>query len=139
MSEANKALVRRYYAAALGDLSGIDQVVSANFVDHHFPPGLPPGPAGVRQFFQTILGGIFSDMRLEHDFMLAEGDKVDCHFALVARHTGEFAGIQPKGKVIRCPAISTFRIADGKLSEHWVEMDSAALMQQLGLVPPPPR
>jgi hypothetical protein len=60
MSEANKALVRRYYAEAMGDLSGIEQVVSATFVDHHFPPGLPAGPAGVRQFFRNILGGIFS-------------------------------------------------------------------------------
>jgi predicted ester cyclase len=130
-SEANKDLVRRYYAEALGDLSCIDQVVSASFVDHHFPPGLPPGPEGVRQFFKTILGGIFSDMKIEHDFLLAEGDKVDCHFALVARHTGAFAGIQPKGKVIRCPAISTFRIQDGKLAEAWEIYDSGNLLQQL--------
>ncbi len=131
MSETNKALVRRYYAEALGDLSGIDQVVSATFVDHHFPPGLPAGPAGVRQFFQAILGGVFSDMRIEHDFMLAEGDKVDCHFALVAKHTGEFAGIKPKGNLIRCPAISTFRIANGQLAEAWEIFDSGNLFDQM--------
>ncbi len=131
MSEANKALVRRYYAEAMGDLAGIEQVVSATFVDHHFPPGLPPGPAGVRQFFRSILGGIFSDMQLEHDFMVAEGDKVDCHFALVARHTGEFAGIKPKGNLIRCPAISTFRVEGGKLAEAWEIFDSGSLLQQM--------
>jgi predicted ester cyclase len=131
MSEANKALVRQYYAEAMGRLSGIDRVVSASFVDHHFPPGLPPGPAGVRQFFQKILGSVFSDMRIEHGFMLAEGDKVDCHFALVARHTGEFGGIKPKGNVIRCPAISTFRIEGGKLAEAWEIYDSGSLLEQL--------
>jgi predicted ester cyclase len=131
MSESNKALVRRYYAEAMGDLSGIDQVVSPAFVDHHFPPGLPAGPAGVRQFFRSILGGIFSDMKLEFEFLLAEGDKVDCHFALVARHTGEFAGIKPKGNIIRCPAISTFRIQDGKLAEAWEIFDSGSLLQQM--------
>jgi len=131
MSETNKALVRRYYAEAMGDLAGIEQVVSATFVDHHFPPGLPPGPAGVRQFFQKILGGIFSDMKLEFDFLLAEGDKVDCHFALVAKHTGEFAGIKPKGNIIRCPAISTFRVEAGKLAEAWEIFDSGNLLQQM--------
>lgn len=131
MSEANKTLVRRYYAAAMGNMADFDNVVSATFVDHHFPPGVPPGPAGVRQFFQNILGGIFSDMKLEFDFLLAEGDKVDCHFALVARHTGEFAGIKPKGNLIRCPAISTFRIADGKLAEGWEIFDSGSLLQQM--------
>ena len=131
MSTANKALVRRYYAEAMGDLSGIEQVVSAAFVDHHFPPGLPAGPAGVRQFFHKILGGVFSEMKIEHDFMLAEGDRVDCHFALVARHTGEFAGIKPKGNVIRCPAISTFRIEGGRLAEAWEIFDSGNLFQQM--------
>ncbi len=131
MSEANKALVRRYYAEAMGGLSGIEQVVSTTFVDHHFPPGLPAGPAGVRQFFQNILSGIFSDLKIEHDFMLAEGNKVDCHFAAVARHTGEFAGIKPKGNLIRCPAISTFRIEDGKLAEAWEIYDSGNLLQQM--------
>ena len=131
MSEANKALVRRYYAEALGDLSGIEQVVSPTYVDHHFPPGLPAGPAGVRLFFQNILGTVFSDMKLEYGFMLAEGDKVDCHFALLAKHTGEFAGIQPKGNLIRCPAISTFRIENGKLAEGWEIFDSGNLFQQM--------
>ena len=131
MSEANKALVRRYYAEAMGDLAGIEQVVSATFVDHHFPPGLPPGPAGVRQFFQSILGGIFSDMKIEFDFLLTEGDKVDCHFALVAKHTGEFADIKPKGNIIRCPAISTFRVAGCKLAEAWEIFDSGNLLQQM--------
>lgn len=131
MSEANKTLVRRYYAAAMGNMADFDNVVSATFVDHHFPPGVPPGPAGVRQFFQNILGGIFSDMKLEFDFLLAEGDKVDCHFALVARHTGEFAGIKPKGNLIRCPAISTFRVEGGKLAEGWEIFDSGSLLQQM--------
>ena len=130
MSETNKNLVRQYYAEAMGTLAGIEEVVSATFVDHHFPPGLPPGPAGVRQFFQAIGGG-FSDMKIEHDFMLAEGDKVDCHFTLVARHTGEFAGIQPKGNLIRLPAISTFRVENGKLAEAWEIFDSGSLFQQM--------
>jgi len=131
MSETNKALVRQYYAEAIGGLSGIEQLVSVTFVDHHFPPGLPAGPAGVRQFFQNILGVIFSDMKIEHDFMLAEGNKVDCHFVLVARHTGEFAGVKPKGNSIRCPAISTFRVEDGKLAEAWEIFDSGNLLQQM--------
>jgi predicted ester cyclase len=131
MSDANKALVRRYYTQAMGGLSEIDQVVGDAFVDHHFPPGLPAGPAGVRQFFQGILAGVFSDMKIEIDFMLADGDKVDCHFALLARHTGEFAGIKPKGNPIRCPAISTFRVAGGKLVEAWEIFDSGSLFQQM--------
>ena len=130
MSEQNKALVRRYYEEAMGDLSGMDELLAADFVDHHFPPEMPPGPAGVRKFFTEVAGGAFSDMRIEIDFLLAEGDKVDCHFVFHARHTGEFADIAPQGNAIRLPAISTFRIAEGKLAEAWEIFDSASLLQQ---------
>jgi predicted ester cyclase len=131
MSEVNKRLVREYYQRALGDLSGMEAIVAPDFQDHHFPPDLPRGPQGVRQFFGTLLPSLFSDMRIEIDFLLAEGDKVDCHFALLARHTGEFAGIAPRGNAIRCPAISTFRIANGMLAEAWEIFDSGDLLKQM--------
>ena len=130
MSEANKALVKRYYKEVMGDLAGIAEVVAARFVDHHFPPDLPPGPAGVRQYF-TAMRGIFSDMKIAVEFMLAEGDKVDCHFTFTATHTGEFAGLKPKGNMIRLPAISTFRVQGGKLAEAWEIFDSGSLVQQM--------
>jgi len=131
MLEANKTLVRRYYAEVMGDLSGIGQVVSDTFVDHHMPPDLPQGPAGVRRFFKDILGGIFSDMKIEIEFMIAEDDKVDCHFVVTVKHIGEFAGIMPKGNTIRLPAISTFRIENAKLAEAWEIYDKDCMLQQM--------
>jgi predicted ester cyclase len=131
MLEENKALVRRYYQEVMGDLSGIDEIVSADFVDHHFPPDMPPGPAGVKKFFTGFARSVFSEMRIEIDFLLAEDDKVDCHFVFCARHTGEFAGIAPRGNAIRLPAISTFRVAGGKLAEAWEIFDAGSLRQQM--------
>jgi predicted ester cyclase len=92
---------------------------------------MPPGPAGVRKFFTEFLGSIFSDARIEIDFLLAEGDKVDCHFVFNARHTGDGAGIAPQGNSIVLSAISTFRIADGKLAEAWEIYDSGSMVQQM--------
>ena len=131
MSEENKALVRRYYHEATNDLAGIDEIVASTFVDHHFPPEMPPGPAGVKKFFTEFIAGIFSDIRIEIDFLLAEGDKVDCHFVCYARHTGDGAGIEPRGNTVRIPAISTFRIADGKLAEAWEIYDSGNMIEQM--------
>jgi predicted ester cyclase len=130
MSEANKALVQRYYREVLGDQAAIAEVVAASFVDHHFTPGLPAGPEGVRQYFKAMRG-VFSDMKIEIGFMLAEGDKVDCHFTFVAKHTGELLGIKPKGNLIRLPAISTFRIQGVKLAEGWEIVDSGILFEQM--------
>ncbi len=131
MSQEYKALVRRYYQEVTSDLSGIDQIVAPAFVDHHFPPEMPAGAAGVRKFFTEFIAGIFSDVRIEIDFLLAEGDKVDCHFVVYAKHTGDGAGIAPKGNSVRVPAISTFRIADGKLAEAWEIYDSGNMIEQM--------
>ena len=131
MSEQNKALVRRYYETATGDLSKMGEIVTAEFVDHHFPPSLSPGPAGVQKFFTEVLGSGFSKMRIEHEEMIAEGDKVVCRFTLRAVHSGEFAGIAATGKEIACPAISIFRVEDGKLAEGWEVADVFGLVLQL--------
>jgi len=131
MLEENKTLVRRYYELVAGDLAGIEEVVTADFVDHHFPPETPPGPDGVRQFFTQFIPAFFSDLRIEIDFLLAEGDRVDCHFVALFKHTGEFAGIAAKGNQLRIPAISTFRIAGGKLAEAWEMYDSGDMMRQI--------
>jgi predicted ester cyclase len=131
MLEQNKALVRRYYEEATGDLSGMGDLLTDSFIDHHFPPNLPPGLAGVKTFFTEVLGSGFSQMQIEHDEMIAEGNKVVCKFALRAIHSGEFAGIAATGKEILCPAISIFRIENGKLAEAWEVADVFGLLQQL--------
>lgn len=131
MLEENKTLVRRYYEAVAGNLAGIEEIVTPDFVDHHFPPNTPPGPAGVRKFFTQIIPASFSDLGIEIDFLLAEGDRVDCHFVALFKHTGAAAGIAPKGNQLRIPAISTFRITGGKLAEAWEIYDSGDMLRQM--------
>ena len=131
MLEQNKNLVRQYYQCVAGNLMGIEEIVAPDFVDHHFPPETPAGPQGVRQFFTQFIPTFFSDLRIEFNFLLAEGDKVDCHFTALFKHTGELAGIAPTKKQIRVPAISTFRIAGGKLAEAWEIYDSGDMLRQI--------
>jgi predicted ester cyclase len=130
MSDTNKGLVKRYYQVTSGDLVGIDDIVTANFVDHHFPPNLPPGPEGVRKFFNEVLGA-FTQRQIVIDELVAEGDRVVCKFVLEAVHTAEFAGIPATHRKIFCPAYSTFRIEDGRLTEGWELADLFGLFQQL--------
>jgi len=43
------------------------------------------------------------------------------------------------GKRFSVSGTSIYRIANGKIVEHWGEMDSLGLLQQLGLAPAPGR
>ncbi|TMC90469.1 MAG: ester cyclase [Chloroflexi bacterium] len=46
-------------------------------------------------------------------------------------------GVPATGKKVAISGMSVFRIANGKIVEHWGENDTLGTMQQLGLVPMP--
>ena len=132
MLEANKELVRRFYeVSTTPECPGMSDIVTADYHDHHFLPDLPKGPEGVRRWNEDVLASVFSDIRIEIDFVVAEGNKVDCHFALVGKHTGDWGDIKAKGNAMRIPCISTFRIQDGKIAEGWELFDSGDMLNQM--------
>ena len=51
------------------------------------------------------------------------------------RHTGEFIGFKPTGKTFEAQQIHIYRIADGKIIEHWSSRDDLTQGIQLGLIP----
>jgi steroid delta-isomerase-like uncharacterized protein len=66
--------------------------------------------------------------------LIAEGDKVVARITAHGTHEGELFGIPATGKTMRMSAIGMWRIADGKIVEHWYEADNLGMMQQLGVV-----
>ncbi len=135
--EQNKALIRKN--AEFINRRNLDAALashSPNFVDHALRPPLPPGLEGVRTFFNMYFAA-FPDIRATIEDVIAEGDKVVMRTTVRGTHKGAFMGIPPTGKQATWSFIDISRIADGKVVEHWVEVDSMALMQQLGMVPPP--
>ncbi len=137
MSEENKQLIRRFYQAIDdGDPAILDQFIAREYDDHHPPfPNLPPGAAGSREAFYRALAA-FSDFRHQVIDQIAEGDRVVTRMAASGRHTGEFLGIPATGKEVTMTGIAVHRIADGKIAEHWSEVDGFGLFQQLGAFPP---
>ena len=67
--------------------------------------------------------------------LIAEGNKVVVRFNLHAIHQGNFMGIPATGKEINVPGIIIYNLADGKITAHWMHIDSMAMMQQLGVQP----
>jgi steroid delta-isomerase-like uncharacterized protein len=65
--------------------------------------------------------------------MFAEADKVALRFTMRATYGGGFMDIPATGQQVAVPGIIIYRIADGKIVEHWMLVDSAVLMQQLGV------
>jgi predicted ester cyclase len=71
------------------------------------------------------------------DDIVAEGDKGAIHQTWSGTRRGEFMGIPPAGKRVSFGVIDIIHIAGGKVVEHWGQMDSMRMMQQLGGIPAP--
>jgi predicted ester cyclase len=46
-------------------------------------------------------------------------------------------GIPATNSPLSLTATETYRIAEGKIDEQWVNMDALGMMQQLGAIPEP--
>jgi predicted ester cyclase len=134
--EHNKRLVRRALEEiyANGDLEVADELVHPDFLDHEpAHPEHPPGPESVKQTARS-LHSTFGDLRFEVEDAIAEGDKVVQLVTMSGRHTGPLMGREPTGKEFSVRHIYIWRIADGRIIDHWGSRDDIGLLTQLGLL-----
>ena len=123
-AEANKALIRRYFEALSGKekpAATVEEYVGAQ-------------DDALKQHI-AMFEAAFPHYELIAENMIAEGDKVAVHARFQGTQTGAFGDVPPTGKQVSQPFMITYRIANGKIVEHWMNFDQLALMQQLGVIP----
>jgi hypothetical protein len=72
---------------------------------------------------------------LDTEEIIAEDDLVSVRGAIRGKHLGPLMGIPPTGKEVNFSIFITYRIAEGKIVDHWMLTDNMALLQQIGAVP----
>lgn len=135
-AEANKALVRRFYAEIdKGNLAAMDDLVAEDYIDHSPPPlpGLRPGREGLKQAFQMFWKATPGHHQIEDQ--IAEGDRVVTRLTAIGKHEGDLPGAPRTGHDLKMTSITIHRIANGKLAEKWSEKDASGFLQQIGAVP----
>jgi len=134
-TEANKALVRRFYAEGVHNPALFDELLAPTYVLHF--PGRPPiaGIEGAKQLM-VAYSTAFPDLQLTTEGMVAEGDKVAIRNTWRGTHQGVFQGLPATGKHVVFTGSDIFHIEGGKIAEQWADLDALGLMQQLGAIPP---
>jgi steroid delta-isomerase-like uncharacterized protein len=133
-TEQNAAIARRYYEEMWdqGNLAEVDALVAPNIVLNNWAPGLD----GLKNVVRGMRVS-FPDLRHTLDDVIAAGDKVVVRFKFQGTHQGDYRGLAPTHKTVSYTGIGIWRLADGKLVEHWSNIDLYGLMQQLGAIPQP--
>jgi len=129
--ETNKQVVRRFIEEVLVRLNAaaVDDLVAADFVSHDWPS--KPDSRTALKTATERMGRALSDISFAIDDLIGEDDRVVARVTSRARQTGEFMGLPPSGRSYEIGEIHIFRLRDGRIVEHWYEMDAMGLMRQL--------
>ena len=121
---AETALVLRLIEEVFNgrDLTLIDELVHPDFFDHEAPASRSLGPAGMRASVR-LLHETFAGYRLEPTDVVAADRKVVVRGSASGRHVGSINGFAATGEEWSSPQFHVFRIADGRIIEHWASRD----------------
>jgi steroid delta-isomerase-like uncharacterized protein len=117
------------------DIDGFAALFAEDYVNHQLsaaappPPGVPDKQASVA-FFRARLAGM-PDLRVAIEALVAEGDRVAASFVYTGTHGGTWFGVAPTGRALRFSSCDIFRVAGGRIAEHWGMGDIAGVMAQL--------
>lgn len=126
-----KGEARRFYAVLDSqDWSALAKLVSPNVVSQL---GSSP-PIGFAEW-QELLRGFYIGFPDGHhviDDYLVDGDRVVTRCRFEGTHAGVFQGLQPSAKPVSVGVIHIDRFRDGKLVEHFGQLDAVGLSRQIG-------
>lgn len=122
-TDANKSLIQQYFDALRQDKSpaALDVYMTDEDLKQHIA------------MYDMTLPGYW----IETEEMIAEGDRVNVRGTIHGIHNGPLGEIPPTGKEVAFALFITYRIADGKIADHWMLPDMLSLLTQIGAVPAP--
>lgn len=145
MSAANKELVRRHFEELFNrrNLAVTEELLADDYLEHAVAPfgqagpGRVIGPVAMRQTAEWLLAQ-FPDLHMTIEAIIAEGDTVAVRVFSTGTNLGPLNGVvPPTGRRFAARQSHWFRVADGKLAEHWAIREDLPAMLQLGVVQPP--
>jgi predicted ester cyclase len=110
--------IRRYFSALRRDKSAatLNEFINEESLRQHIA------------YFEAVFPGYW----LETQDVLADGDEIAVRMMIHGTHQGELMGIPPTGKTVTFEGIIIYRLADGKIVEHWMQVDTTSMLQQIG-------
>ncbi len=133
-AERNKQIVREFTRTFKNqhNVDGIDHLFAPDF-QHHFRAPVSPGLEGLKQIGR-MMNTAFPDVVVTEEDLIADDHTVVERSSAVATHRASLMQEQPTNRHVRWSEIHIYRIRDGRIVAHWVEMSMLELLHQMGAV-----
>jgi predicted ester cyclase len=119
-----------------GNLAILDELVSVDAASHIAGWDVPVNRLGLKQMIVTLRAA-FPDIDCTIEDEIDGGDKLAARWAMRGTHRGSLFGNRPTGRQIKVPGFIFAHTAGGRIIEEWILIDQVAMLQQLGIIPPP--
>jgi steroid delta-isomerase-like uncharacterized protein len=130
----HRALAERFAQTLTDhDLETFAELLDDEYINHN--RYAQPGKEGSVGIFAAFLDA-FEDFRVEVDDVIEAGETVVGRYTYRGRHTGTFMGIPPSDAQIEMHSIDIWRVRDGRLHEHWDELNTLEFFQQIRAMRP---
>jgi predicted ester cyclase len=110
----------------------VDTFVARDYRNHN--TFVDDGREANRQFWTGFFAAL-PDLTATMEDLVVAGDKVVGRFVYRGTQSGELMGLPATGRKIEMRSIDIWRVADDMFVEHWDELNTLELFQQLGALP----
>jgi len=134
-SDQDVDVVRRVYAAVnSNDVATLAEIFAPDMVRHDLTALIANSEGGeaVTDFLQ-MLRQAMPDLHMELEDVFGDGGRVAARVTLTGTHNGTFLDAAPTGKKVSFPAITLYRIENGRVAEAWSLVDWAGALRQMGV------
>ena len=131
-----KSLPQRFAAAlTAGDMKAFADLFAEDYLNHQMSAAAPAASGmsmkkATVSFFANRVNAL-AGLKVGIETSLAEGDLCAASFVYEGVHQAVYYGFAPTGRKLRFTSCDIFRIADGKIAEHWGMGDIAGVVAQL--------
>jgi steroid delta-isomerase-like uncharacterized protein len=134
IQEERKAMMRRVMEDM--DVALIKENIDQNYIFHSADGTEIVGAERYLQFLSALMASI-PDIKYKVEDIVADGDIIAIRASFTGTNTGPLRGTPPTGRKVSMKEAFFFRWEGDKIVEEWNFINYMALMQQLGLAPPP--
>lgn len=123
-----------------GEIEVADTEIAEDYVEHiPMPPGFSANRKGFKDFV-LMLRSAFPDLHYDVDHLttndlIGENQKVVHRIVAHGTHLGAWGAIPATGKKMSWAEIHIGLYVEGKLVEHWGNIDSLSILQQMNVIP----
>lgn len=107
----------------------LDAYLHPDYIDHSLPAVLTPDRTGLQKWIEA------TSQSFQHqtiiDDQVTEANKTMLKIKMVMTHIGEWRGIDSTGAQVSTVGYRFYRLAEGKIIEHWAAIDGNLLETQL--------